>query len=75
MKDVPHEAAAYLDYLRRCGAPVATSGPPLTPEELQAAVDRGPHQSAKLEAEFLLEEVYEMCRRRHAMPWYSRSRR
>ena len=34
VKDVPHDAAAYLDYLRRCGAPVALSGQPPTPAEL-----------------------------------------
>ena len=61
VRNVPHDASAYLDYLHRCGAPVAMSGRPLTPAELQLAVDRGPHQSAKLEADFLLEEVYKMC--------------
>jgi len=30
-------------------------------------VDRGPHPSATAEAEFLFEEVFEMCQRRHAM--------
>ena len=67
VKDLPHDAAAYLDYLRRCGAPVVTSAAPHTPEQLQAAVDRGPHLSATKEAEFLADEVYEMCKRRHAM--------
>ena len=67
VKDLPHDAAAYLDYLRRCGAPVVTSGAPHSPANLQAAVDRGPHQSATKEAEFLFKEVYEMCKRRHTM--------
>ena len=44
-----------------------TSGALHTPEELQAMVDRGPYPSATKEAEFLFEEVYKMCKRRHAM--------
>ena len=67
LKDLPHNAAAYLDYLRRCGTPVMTSGVRHTPEELQAAVDRGLHPSVTKEAEFLFKEVYKMCKRRHAM--------
>ena len=48
-----HPAAGYLDYIRTHGAPVLTSTPPKSPEELQAAVDRGPHPSAEAHAEFL----------------------
>ena len=66
VKDLPHDAAAYLNYLRRCGAPVMMSGAPHTPKELQAAVDRGPHPSATKEAEFLFEEE-KMCKQRHTM--------
>ncbi|EJK64484.1 hypothetical protein THAOC_14776, partial [Thalassiosira oceanica] len=62
-----HPAAGYLDYLRKYGAPVLTATPPKTPEELQAAVDRGPHPSAKAHAEFLAQEAFEMCQRRHTM--------
>ena len=65
--DLPHEAAGYLDYLRRLGAPVHSSAPPKSPEDLQAAVDRGPHQSAEAHREFLWEESLEMCKRRHTM--------
>ena len=62
-----HDAAGYLDYLRRLGAPVLSTRAPLTPAELQAAVDRGPHPSAEAHKEFLMGEVLEMCERRHAM--------
>ena len=62
-----HDAAGYLDYLRRLGAPVLSTRAPLTPDELQAAVDRGPHPSAEAHKEFLMGEVLEMCERRHAM--------
>ena len=65
--ELPHEAAATLDFLRRHGAPVHTSDPPKTPAELQAAADRGPHPSARVHQEFLWEEVLDMCKRRHTM--------
>ena len=64
---MPHDAAGYLDFLRRIGAPVVSHAPPKTPAELQAAVDRGPHPSATAYADFLWGEAYEMCQRRHAM--------
>lgn len=67
MGEVDHEAAGYLEFLDRIGAPALSSTPPLTPEELQAAVDRGPHPSAVDRAEFLWKEAHEMCQRRHAM--------
>ncbi|EJK61867.1 hypothetical protein THAOC_17565 [Thalassiosira oceanica] len=67
VRDLPHPSAAYLDYLRRQGAPVLSSDPPPSPEDLQAAADRGPHPSANVHAEFLFEEAYEMCKRRHTM--------
>lgn len=44
-----------------------TSGASLTPKDLQAAVDQGLHPSASKEVEFLFEEVYKMCKQRHAM--------
>lgn len=65
--DMPHDAAGYLDFLRRLGAPVLSHAPPKTPAELQAAVDRGPHPSATAYSDFLWGEAYEMCQRRHAM--------
>ena len=43
------------------------SGAPHTQEELQAMVDWGSHLLATKETEFLFEEVYKMCKRRHAM--------
>ena len=64
---LPHEAAGYLDYLRQLGAPVHSSAPPKSPDDLQAAVDRGPHPSAVEHQEFLWEESLEMCKRRHTM--------
>mmetsp|Transcript_36392 Transcript_36392/g.81833 ORF Transcript_36392/g.81833 Transcript_36392/m.81833 type:complete len:1331 (-) Transcript_36392:274-4266(-) len=60
-----HPAAGYLDYIRRHGAPVVSTTPPKTPEELQAAVDRGPHPSAEAHADFLAQEAFEMCQRHH----------
>ncbi|EJK58873.1 hypothetical protein THAOC_20968, partial [Thalassiosira oceanica] len=69
-KDVwklPHDAAGYLSYLQRHGAPVHSSAAPKSPDELQAAVDRGAHPSAIDHQEFLWEEAYEMCQRRHTM--------
>ena len=64
---LPHEAAGYLSYLQKYGAPVHSSAPPKTPEELQSAVDRGAHPSAMEYKEFLWEEAFEMCQRRHTM--------
>ena len=32
--NLPHEAAGYLDYLRQLGAPVHSSAPPKTPDDL-----------------------------------------
>ena len=64
---LPHDAAGYLDYLRQLGAPVHSSAPPKSPDDLQAAVDRGPHPSAVDHQEFLWEESLEMCKRRHTM--------
>ena len=62
-----HEAAPYLEYLEKIGAQALSSEAPLSPEELQAAVDRGPHPSAVAKAEFLQKESLEMCARRHTM--------
>jgi len=67
IEELPHEAAGYLSYLQKYGAPVHSSAPPKTPEELQAAVDRGAHPSAMEYKEFLWEEAFEMCQRRHTM--------
>ena len=50
---LPHKAAGYLDYLRKHGAPMHSAAPHKSPEELQAAVDRGPHQSAVAHKDFL----------------------
>ena len=67
VQDLPHNTVAYLDYLRRCGAPIVTSSPPLSLDNLQAAVDRGPHLLAMAKAKFLLEEGFEMYQQQHAM--------
>ena len=40
---IPHAAAAYLDFLRRLGAPALSTHRPWTPADVQAATDRGPH--------------------------------
>lgn len=65
--ELPHDAAGYLDFLRRLGAPVLSHAPPKTPDELQHAVDRGPHPSAIAYQDFLWGEAFEMCQRRHTM--------
>ena len=64
---IPHAAAAYLDFLGRLGAPALSTDRPWTPDEVQAAADRGPHPSAEAHRDFLWEEAVEMCERRHTM--------
>ena len=64
---IPHAAAAYLDFLRRLGAPTLSMDCPWMPAEVQAAADRGPHPSAEAHRDFLWEEAVEMCQRRHTM--------
>ena len=64
---IPHAAAAYLDFLRRLGAPALSTHRPWTPADVQAAADRGPHQSAEAHRDFLWEESVEMCQRRHTL--------
>ena len=59
---IPHAAAAYLDFLRRLGAPALSAHRPWTPVEVQAAADRSPHPSAGAHRDFLWEESVEMCR-------------
>ena len=57
----------YLDYLQKIGAPARSATCPKTPEELQAAADKGPHSFATAHREFLWEEAYKMCQRQHIM--------
>ena len=42
---LPHEAAPLLDQMRLKGTPVKIDGPPLTPEQLAAAIAYGSHNS------------------------------
>lgn len=51
-----HPASQLLAHLRQHGAPVPMSTKPWTPEQLDQAIARGPHTSAKLNNSFIREE-------------------
>ena len=57
---LPHPAAGFLFRARRAGVPVLQSTLPWTLEELDAAVERGPHQSAKADVSFMRDEISAM---------------
>ncbi|CAJ1945365.1 unnamed protein product [Cylindrotheca closterium] len=48
-----HPASQLLAHLRQHGAPVPMSTKPWTPEQLDKAISRGPHTSAKLNNGFI----------------------
>ena len=54
-----HPAAALLDELRLQGANTSYESPPWTADEIQAALDRGPHKSSIDETEFVCQEFAE----------------
>jgi len=58
---LPHPAARLLHTIATHGVPAPSSSPPWTPEQQDAAVNRGPHPSAaKVYKQFLLEDMAEM---------------
>lgn len=57
---LPHPAAGLLSRIRRSGVPVLQSTLPWTLEQLDTAVQRGPHQSAKANATFMRDEISAM---------------
>ena len=56
-----HPASDLLFRIRRAGVPVLQSSLPWTLEQRDAAVQRGPHQSANAHAAFLRDEVCSMA--------------
>ena len=50
---LPHEAAPLLYQMRLKGTPVKIDGPPLTPEQLAAAIVYGSHNSCNRDPSFL----------------------
>ena len=62
---LPHPAVPLLRHLRRSGATALASTPPWSLADLDAAVARGPHLSAKLAAPFLRSEFADMVAAGH----------
>ena len=54
---LPHEAAPLLDQMRKKGTPVKIDAPPLTPEQLTAAIAYGSHNSCNRDPSFLRTEM------------------
>ena len=54
---LPHEEAPLLDQMRKKGTPVKIDGPPLTPEQLAAAIAYGSHNSCNRDPSFLHTEM------------------
>lgn len=61
--NIPHHAARVLNYLRRCGCPVKLQSAPWDKTRLDAAIKRGPHQSADEHVAFLREEMASMIQK------------
>lgn len=61
VKRLRHRAATYLERLRRQGAQAKVSGPPWSLEHLERCIARGPHKSAKDEADFVRNEMADFC--------------
>ena len=57
MGELPHEAAPLLDQMRKKGTPVKIYEPPLTPEQLAAAIAYGSHNSCNRDPSFLRTEM------------------
>ena len=60
VKDLQHPASHLLWCMRTCGVPVQMATAPWTAGQLAAAVARGPHPSAKLHSEFVIQEMIDM---------------
>ena len=53
VRELKHPARDFLNHLRKHGVPVLFTTEPWNQERKDAAVQRGPHQSAKMEVEFV----------------------
>lgn len=60
---LPHPAGPLLQQLRHDGAPLQLTTPPWTSDQLEAASQRGSHQSAHSYLGFLEQEMLDMVRR------------
>jgi hypothetical protein len=71
MAKVKHPARRLLRRYAKQGVPVVLAAPPWTADQLQAAIDRGPHKSAFEHHEFLREEMADMIQAGHwtVLPW------
>ena len=63
--DIAHPAGPLLDQLGKVGAPVVMNGDPWSSERIEAALKRGPHQSAKEHVAFLRDEFRDMILKGH----------
>ena len=57
---LPHPAAHLLSRFQKCGTPAIIQSSPWTPERIEAALKRGPHQSSARGIEFLRNEYADM---------------
>jgi hypothetical protein len=64
VRHIPHATAALLDDLCVTGARVHLSTPRWTMAQKEAALERGPHQSAKAHTTFLRSEFADMIRKK-----------
>ena len=60
VRHLRHPASRLLEYMRNCGVPVELATAPWNQGQLAAALARGPHPSAKLHAEFVIQEMIDM---------------
>ena len=63
VQHLPHKAARLLSHIGRRGCNVPLSSPPWTTTQNDAAIERGPHNSAHEHLEFLETEFVEMFQR------------
>jgi hypothetical protein len=63
VRSLPHKAHRLLHHLGTRGAPVPSSKAPLTLEEKDSRMKRGPHQSAQAHIEFLREEMLDFIKK------------
>ena len=62
-----HPAHRLLRQYKSRGAPVVLSTAPWTPDQVRAAIDRGPHKSALEYVDFLRKEMVDMINKGHWM--------
>ena len=60
---LPHEAAPLMDQMRLKGTSVKIDGPPLTPEQLAAAIAYGSHNSCNRDPSFLHTEMRDIVKK------------